>query len=147
MLDLHDDMATWNRKHHTNFVSLPEFCQYLYNQYGSVSRVGEALFISPSAIHVRFKAIGVQFLKKGVRFPSKKLGILLKLETENMTLREIVGATGYAFIYCQKQLKKYRLSYKKVIKKGLYNRVDYKGEPILPFVFGKGWKEGGHNVK
>ena len=147
MIDLHVSMTTWNRNHHTDFVSLPEFCQYIYDEYRSVFRVGEALFISPSAIHVRFKAMGVKFLKKGVRFPSEKLGILLKLETENMTLREIVKATGYAPIYCQRQLKKYKLSYKKTIEKGTYNRVSYKGKPILPFVFGKGWKEGGHNVK
>ena len=114
MLDLYDDMATWNRRHHTDFVSLPEFCQYLYNQYGTVSQVGEALFISPSAIHVHFKAMGVKFLPKGCRSSSKKLGILLKLETENMTLREIVKATGYAPIYCRNQLRKYKLSYKEI---------------------------------
>ena len=106
MIDFHNDMLAYNKTHNTDFISIIEFCQHVYNQYGSVARVGEVVFISPSAIHVRFKAMGVKFLKKGARFPSKKLGILLKLKTEDMTLREIVKATGYALIYCRNQLRK-----------------------------------------
>ena len=147
MIDLHGSMLAYNETHNTDFISIVEFCQYVYDLYGSVFRVGEALSYSHSTVYVYFKRLGVKMLPKGCRSLSKKLGILLKLETENMTLREIVKATGYALIYCQRQLKKYKLSYKKTIEKGTYNRVSYKGEPILPFVFGKGWKEGGHNVK
>ena len=142
MINLHDDMLAYNKTYNTDFISIIEFCQHVYDQYGSVFRVGEALFISPSAIHVHFKAMGVKMLPKGVRSSSKKLGILLKLETENMTLKEIARVTGYALIYCRNQLRKYKLPYKKIVEKaGTYNRVNYKGKPILPFVFGRGWKE------
>ena len=147
MIDFKENMLAYNKTHNTDFVSIVEFCQHVYDKYGSVFRVGEALFISPSAIYVHFKAMGVKFLPKGRRFLPKKLGILLKLKTKDMTLREVAKATGYVPRYCQKQLRKYGLVYKKTIKKGTYNRIAYKNEPVLPFVFGKGWKEGWHSVK
>ena len=142
MIDMHENMLAYNETHNTDFISIIDFCQYLYDRYGSVARVGEVLFVSPSAIHVRFKAMGVKMLPKGCRFPPKKLRVLLKLKTEDMTLKEIARATGYVPSYCQKQLRKYKIAYKKITeKKGTYNRVNYKGKPILPFVFGRGWKE------
>ena len=114
MIDLHASMITWSRNHHADFISLPEFCQYVYDLYGSVFRVGEALSYSHSTVYVYFKRLGVKMLPKGCRFPPKKLRVLLKLKTEDMTLKEIARATGYVPSYCQKQLRKYKIAYKKI---------------------------------
>lgn len=112
MLDLEGTMRTYNREYHANYTCILDFCQDIYNRYQSCSRVGRVLYISRSAIYNNFKKIGVVFLPKGCRGISKRLAVLLDLNTEDMTLDEIIRTTGLSKSYIKAVFIKYRMTYK-----------------------------------
>lgn len=113
MIDLHAAMETYNREHKTNYVTILEFAQDVYDKYQSIVRVGWALCISASAVHTSFTQIGVKFKPKGHRGTSGRLNTLLSSNTCNMTLDELVKVSDLSKSYIKTVLKKHHRTYKK----------------------------------
>ena len=123
MVDFHASMEAYNREHKTDYISLLEFAQDIYDKYKSISRVGNVLRVSPSAVHTYFTRIGVSFLPKGHRGASGKLTTLLSLDTSTKTLSELAKLSGLSKSYIKTVLKKQYKVYKKTKSCKWYRRV------------------------
>lgn len=104
----------WNRDNDTNYETRKEFLSALYDKFGrSVSRVGKEIHVSHPSITRAMKEDGTEYLPKGWRLPTPKQKIMLDLDTENMTRKEIATATRIGTGYCYVLLKRFKKRWKK----------------------------------
>lgn len=123
MVDFHASMEAYNRKYGTDYVTILDFAQDIYDKCHTIFNVGCLLSISPSAVHTYFTRIGVKFLPKGHRGMSNKLAALIMLDTRNKTLDELAHITGLSKSYIKTVLGKHHKVYKKTKSCKWYRRV------------------------
>jgi len=107
MIDWEGTRIAFNLNNGTHYRTDYEFLESLYKKYKSTPKMGEIIYVSHSAIYHKMIDLGIELLPKGFRFPSEKQKILLSLNTEKMTRKEIQDKIGASKHYTLFMLRKF----------------------------------------
>lgn len=112
MIDWDLIRKNWNRDHKTKFLCRKELIENLYAKYKTCTKVGDLLLVSKTTIHFAMKKDNLKLLCKGRRLPTEKQNLILKLNTSQMTVKEIAKKAGITSDYTGILLKRFKKEYK-----------------------------------
>ena len=116
-------MYRYNLDYQTSYSSFFTFFSGLYREHKTCAAIADILTVSTNAVWLMMKDLGVELNPAGHNKVSHKLGVLLMVRTDDLTLEQIAKRADLSQSYCRAVLNKYHKSYKRKKETHNYSRI------------------------